>query len=98
MQSSASTEPRPFQLPLLSFQRGGWGAPGAGGAQPGQLTQTGQRDVPYHMATCSAIKAVVKEQEGGDNGSDGVCLPKKSLHVLSPAFLGVAEPLPANGK
>lgn len=41
---------------------------------------------------------MVKEEEGGDDESDGVCLPKKPLHVLSPAFLGVAEPLPAGGK
>lgn len=26
------------------------------GTQPGQLTQNDQRDVPYHMTLCSAIK------------------------------------------
>ena len=26
------------------------------GAQPGQLTQTGQRDIPYHVTSCSVYK------------------------------------------
>lgn len=45
------------------------------GTQPRQLTQSGQMDFPYHMASCLAIKAVVKNEEV----SDGVCLPKKLL-------------------
>lgn len=31
--------------------------------QPEQLNRTGQKDIPYHMASCSAIKAGVKEEE-----------------------------------
>lgn len=30
--------------------------------------------------------------------SDGVCVPKKPLHVMNTAFLGVAEHLDANVK
>lgn len=29
---------------------------------------------------------------------DGICLPKKPLHVMNNAFLGVAEHLDASGK
>lgn len=45
-----------------------------------------------------STKAGGKEEEGGDVQSDGVCLPKKPLRVMGPAFLGAAECLPANGK
>jgi len=37
------------------------------GIQPGQMTQTRQMDVPYHMASCSAIKAGVMEEEGKEH-------------------------------
>lgn len=66
--------------------------------QPGQLTQDDQRDIPDHMALCSAIKTGGKKMEAGDIGNDGVCLLKKQLHVMSPAFLEMAEKLPANEK
>jgi len=49
-----------------------------------ELTQTGQRDVPHHMASCSAITGRVKEEE--NIWSDSVCLPKQLLHMMSPAF------------
>lgn len=35
---------------------------------------------------------------GGDVQSDGICPPEIPLQVLSPAFLDVAENLPADGK
>jgi len=39
-------------------------------------------------------------KEGGSGGipSDGICLPNKLLGVMIPAFLEVAEHLPAYGK
>lgn len=40
-------------------------------------------------------------KEGGRAGcsqSDAVCLPKELLHMMSPAFLELAELLPADGK
>lgn len=43
------------------------------------------------MVSCSAIKAGVQEYEGGSVGSDGICLPKKPLGMMNPAFLQVAE-------
>lgn len=43
------------------------------------------------MVSCSAIKVGVQKYEGGGIGSDGFCLPKKPLGVMSPAFLQVTE-------
>ena len=43
------------------------------------------------MVSCSAIKVGVQKYEGGGIGSDGFCLPKKPLCVMSPAFLQVTE-------
>lgn len=63
----------------------------------GKGTQSQHRDIPIHIALCSAVRGGGKE-EGEDTHSDSVCLPKKSLRAMSPAFLGVAEQLPANGK
>jgi len=34
------------------------------GTQLGQLTSSGQRDIPCHMTLCSAIKAQRKEEKG----------------------------------
>jgi len=45
---------RTFQLLTVA-----WAARGTGsweGTQLGQQTQTGQRDIPYHMTSCSAYK------------------------------------------
>lgn len=53
--------------------------------QPGQLTQTEQRDISYHKASCSAIKARVKE-EWGDIWRDSVCLLKKPLCTIGLAL------------
>jgi len=44
------------------------------------------------------MKAGVKKEEKKDIKSDGICLPKKVLHMMSPAFLEVAEHLPDDGK
>lgn len=62
----------------------------------GLLPQVDQRDIPRRRAMCSAIKA--KGESGEDVQSDATHLAKKLLCVLSPAFLGVAEHLPATGK
>lgn len=48
--------------------------------------------------SCSAIEAGLKEEEGEDVQSVGICLPKKPLCLMSPALLEVAERLPADGK
>ena len=55
--------------------------------QPGQLTQTAQRDIPCHRTSCSTIKAGGKDKEGADAWRDGICLPKKPRHDASPAVL-----------
>ena len=54
--SSAHTKPRSFQR-LLPCQRGGWRCPSSReGAQQGQLTQTGHREVPDRMTSCWAYE------------------------------------------
>lgn len=62
------------------------------------VTPVDQRDIPYHVVSCSSIKYGVNKEEGWDVWSNGVCIPKKPLRLMSPAFLEVAEHLPANGK
>jgi len=49
------------------------------------------------LVSCSATKTDVKEKGsrgGGDVQSDGTFIPKKLLHLMSSAFLGVAEWIP----
>ncbi|XP_066841481.1 uncharacterized protein [Anser cygnoides] len=51
--SSVYTRPRTFRLLALSCQRAGWGCSRSWeGTDPGQLTQTGQRGIPYHLTSC----------------------------------------------
>ena len=67
--SSAYTESRPFLLLTAPHQRGGWGCTRSWeGTQPGQLTPTDQRDIPYRMASCSAYKAGRRRRKGGTFG------------------------------
>lgn len=55
--SKAYTEPRPFLLFALPWWQGSWGCKrGWEETQPGQVTQTDQRDIPDHMASCSGHK------------------------------------------
>lgn len=57
------------------------------GIKPGQLALADQKDIPYCMMSCSAIKA-----KGGKKVQDvqnyGVCLPKWPLCVREPCFPG----------
>lgn len=63
------------------------------GTQPGQQPLPGQRGIPYHIASCSPIKAGREEEEGrGDLRSDGVCRPKSPPGMLEPRCPGMAEP------
>ena len=67
--SSAYTESRPFLLLKPPHQRVGWGCTrGREGTQPGQLTPTDQRAIPYHMTSCSAYKAGGRRRKGGTLG------------------------------
>ena len=70
--SSAYTESRPFLLLTPPHQRVGWGCTSWEGTQLGQLTPTDQRDIPYHMMSCSAYKA--GEEEGRGGYSEWCCL------------------------
>lgn len=47
--------------------------------EPGQLTQNDQRDIPHHMASCSA-------RGGRHMWSDTICLSNKLLPVISLTF------------
>ena len=87
--SSAHTESRPFLLLTPPHQRVGWGCTRSWeGTWLGQLTPTVQRDIPYHMVSCSAYTAGGRRRKGGDIRSGGVCLPKSSLGVMEPCFPG----------
>jgi len=62
----AHTEWRPFLLLTPPLQGAGWGyTRGWEGTRPGELTPTDQRDIPCHMASCSACKAEGKKEERG---------------------------------
>jgi len=75
--SSAYTESRPLLLLTLPHRQAGWGCTRTWeGTEPGQLTPKDQRDIPYHMMSCPAIKRGQKKKEGGDVWSDGICLLK----------------------
>ena len=87
--SSAYTEARPFLLLTPPHQRLGWGYTRSWEAtQLGQRTPTDQRDIPYHMTSCSAYRAGGRRRKGGDIWSDGICLPKSPLRVTEPCFPG----------
>ena len=68
------------------------------GTELGELTQSDQKDAPYHMASCWTVKAGSKKEEGRDVWNYGICLPKEAWCKMSLAFLRMAEHLPADGK
>ncbi|XP_052652319.1 uncharacterized protein LOC128145747 isoform X5 [Harpia harpyja] len=56
---SAYTESRSFLLLTPPHQQGGWGGTRSSeGTQLGQLMPTDPRDIPDHMTSCSAYKAM----------------------------------------
>jgi len=64
--NSAHTASRPFLVLRLPHQRAGWGCTRSWeGTQLGQLTPAGQRYIPHHMTSCSAIKAGGRRRKGG---------------------------------
>lgn len=72
--------------------------PARGCGQSAQLTQTGQRHIPFHMALCSAARAGVREEKWGTFGAMAFVWPRNH-YMWSPAFLEVAEHhLLASGK
>ena len=46
------------------------------GTSPEQLAQANQGDIPYHMMSCSAIKAGVMKEEGWDIQADSAGLAR----------------------
>ena len=72
MLSSTHTESGPFLLLTPPHQRGGWGcARSWEGTQLGRLTPADQRDVPYHMMSCSIYKLGEKLARGHCSGQAG---------------------------
>lgn len=59
--------------PYAALPAKGWGARGAGRGQ--NQHPNCQRDVPYRMASCAALKAGGKKEEGGHIRSDGIHFP-----------------------
>ena len=45
------------------------------GAQLGQLTPADQRDIPYHMTSCSAVKPGGRSRKGGTFGVRAFVFP-----------------------
>ena len=87
--SSAYTESRPFLLLTPPCQRVGWGCTRSWeGTQPGQLTPTDQTDIPYHMASCSAIKSWGKKKEGGGHSERWHLSSQVTLTRGKPCFPG----------
>ena len=97
--SRAYTQSRPFLLLTPPHQRAGWGCTrNWEGTQSGQLSPTDQRDIPYHMTSCSAYKAGGKRRNGGTFRGMVFVFPSNGYAWWSPAFLEMAEHLPAHGK
>jgi len=58
---------------ILACQQVGWGCTRSWeGTQPGQLTPTDQRNIPYHKTSCSTYKAGGRRRKWGDIGSYGI--------------------------
>ena len=78
--SRAYTVSRPFLLLTPPHQPGGWGCPRSWeGTQPGQLTPTDQRDIPYRMTSCAAYKAGGRRRKGGTFGVMAICWSEHRL-------------------
>jgi len=91
--SRLSVKPSTPQQRLVGWE---W-ARGWEGTQLGQLMQTDQRDISYHMMSCSAIKAEGKRGEG-ENCYKGIRLLKQPLSVPRSYFPGIGWTSPADGK
>lgn len=82
------SESRHFLL-LTSHQWAGWRCTRSQeGTQLVQVTPHTQRNILYHMASCSAYRASGRSKQGNIQ-SDGVCVPKSLLRVIELGFLGV---------
>lgn len=69
-----SIEALPFSCSAPLESRLGVGKKFWEGKQPGQQTQTGQGDIPYHIVSCSAINLGLQNKNVG-----GVCLPGPTI-------------------
>ena len=75
--SSAYTMSRPFLLLTPPHQRVGWGCTRSwDGTLLGQLAQTNQRGISYHMKSHAAYKAGGRRRKGGMFRMTVFCLPK----------------------
>ena len=93
--SSAHTALRLF-LQRSPLHPVGWGWAGSWeGTWSGQLTQTAQRAIPYHMASAQQWK--LREKRSGGIHHDDVCVPEQPLRILKPCFPGSAWKSPTDG-
>lgn len=93
------TEPRPFPLPTPPHQGGGWGSTRIWeGTQMGQLSPTDQKDIPDHKASCTVYKVGERRMEERKFGVIVFVFPGHCYMWWGPAFLEMAEHLPAHGK
>lgn len=66
----------------------GWGCTRSWeGTHQGQLAPADQREIPDHMASCSAHKKWRKKKEGRKVHCDVICLLKSPLGVMECCFL-----------
>ena len=68
------------------------------GAQPEQPTPADHRVIPYQTMSCSAYKAGWRRRKGRTSGVMAFVFPSNPYMWWSPAFLGMAELLPADRK
>jgi len=67
------------------------------GTQPGQLTPTDQRDIPYHITSRSAIKAGGKKEERRTFMIVAFVLPNNHYACSGPAFQEASGHQPTGG-
>jgi len=97
--SCAYTASRPFLLLTPPHQQVSSGCTRSWeGTQLGQLTPTDENNIPYHTMSCSACKAGERGRKWGTFGVMAFLFSSSHYAWWSPAFLEMAEPLPANGK
>lgn len=86
------SEPRTFQLLILSCQQEPGGKRSCEGTQPGQLTQTSQRNIPYHMGVGRGAASAWGLVEYCLAGCKKFHCASLALHILFLFFLSLLLP------
>jgi len=97
--SSAYTTSRPLLLLTPPCHCVGWRCTRSWeGTQSGQPTPTDQRDVPYHVTSCSAIKPEERRRNRPMFGVRASVFPSNRYSPSSPVTLEIAKRLPTDRK